>query len=154
MFLADISADTDILGQRYRPPIPIPIFYISRYLADNRSKGRYKPICWPISRIFNRYLADTDIADIYLADTDMPIPICRYRYPVYRYRYIGIGQIYRETDISVYPYKHASIFFRHSLKNSQIFFPKANGHCRHFPLKLNKFFTKKTCFHIAISVLS
>jgi hypothetical protein len=72
MFPADISADTDtdILGRRYRPPIPIPIFSMNRYLADNRSKGRYKPIFWPISRIFDRYLADTDIADIYLADTD------------------------------------------------------------------------------------
>ena len=93
MFLADISADTDtdILGQRYRPPIPIPIFSLSRYLADNRSKGRYKPIFWPISRIFNRYLADTDIADIYLADTDtdtdMPIPISSLPIPIYRYRY-------------------------------------------------------------------
>ena len=93
MFPADISADTDtdILGRRYRPPIPIPIFSLNRYLADNRSKGRYKPIFWPISRIFNRYLADTDIADIYLADTDtdtdMPIPISSLPIPIYRYRY-------------------------------------------------------------------
>ena len=93
MFLADIFADTDtdILGQRYRPPIPIPIFSLSRYLANIRSKGRYKPIFWPISGIFNRYLADTDIADIYLADTDtdtdMPIPISSLPIPIYRYRY-------------------------------------------------------------------
>ena len=75
MFPADISADTDtdILGRRYRPPIPIPIFSLNRYLADNRSKGRYKPIFWPISKLFNRYLADTDIADIYLAVTDNDI---------------------------------------------------------------------------------
>ena len=62
MFLAD----TDIMGQRYWPPI-----------------------CWPISRIFNRNLADTDIADIYLADTDtdtdMPIPISSLPIPIYRY---------------------------------------------------------------------
>ena len=64
----DISADTDIdiFGETYRPPIPI--FFQSRYLADNRWKGRYKPIFWPISKLCNRYLADTDIADIYLAD--------------------------------------------------------------------------------------
>jgi hypothetical protein len=93
MFPADISADTDtdLLGQRYRPPILIPIFSLSRYFADNRTKGRYKPIFWPISRIFNRYFAD-----IYLADTDtdmpipissLPIPISGLPIPIYRYRY-------------------------------------------------------------------
>ena len=93
MFLADISADTDtdIFGHIYRPPIPIPIFSLSRYLADIQSKGRYMPIFWPISRIFNRYLADTDIADIYLTDTDtdtdIPIPISGLPIPIYRYRY-------------------------------------------------------------------
>ena len=91
MFLADISADTDtdIFGHIYRPPIPIPIFSLSRYLADIQSKGRYMPIFWPISWIFNRYLADTDIADIYLTDTDtdIPIPISGLPIPIYRYRY-------------------------------------------------------------------
>ena len=84
MFLADIFADTDtdILGQIYRPPIPIPIFPLSRYLADIWSKGRYKPIFWPISGIFNRYLADTDIADIYLADTDTDILKQIYQPPI------------------------------------------------------------------------
>ena len=84
MFLADISADTDIFGHIYRPPIPIPIFSLSQYLANIRSEGRYKPIFWPISRIFNRYLADTDIAD---TDTDMRIPISSLPIPIYRYRY-------------------------------------------------------------------
>jgi hypothetical protein len=88
MFLADISADTDtdILGQRYRPPIPILIFSLSRYLADNRSKGRYKPIFWPISRpILSRYRYSR-----YLSS--------RYQY---RYRYADTDIQFTDTDISV-----------------------------------------------------
>ena len=46
---------------------------------------------WPISKLFNRYLADTDIADIYLADnryrSNKPIPISSLPIPIYRYRY-------------------------------------------------------------------
>jgi hypothetical protein len=97
-------------------PIPIPIYVPCRYFCQYRYRyigteisatdtdtdtnifpqpifGRYKPIFWPISRIFYRYLADTDIADIYLADadadtdTDMPIPISSLPIPIYRYRY-------------------------------------------------------------------
>ena len=44
------------------------VFFISRYLAGNKWKCRYMPIFWAISKLFNRYLADTDKADIFLAD--------------------------------------------------------------------------------------
>ena len=99
MFLDDISADTDILKQRYQPQIPIPIFSISRYLADTRSKGWYKPIFWQISRICHRYLADTDIADI---DMPIPIPIYRYRYRpnISENRYIGLSLFHIFLDFS------------------------------------------------------
>jgi len=57
---ADIFAYTNT-DELERTPIPIPIFSFGRYL-----------LFWPISMNFNRYLADTDIADIYMADTDIP----------------------------------------------------------------------------------
>ena len=41
MFLTDLFADTDICAFTYRPTIPIPIFVLSQYLADNRLKCRY-----------------------------------------------------------------------------------------------------------------
>ena len=63
MFLADISADSDILGQGYQPPIPILIFSLSQYSGNIRSKGRYRPLF--------QYLADTKIADTDIADTDI-----------------------------------------------------------------------------------
>ena len=73
---------------------PIPIYVLGRYFCRYRYRyictnisatdtdtdifiwpiyGRYLlfwPIYWPISMIFNRYLADTNITDIYMADTD------------------------------------------------------------------------------------
>ena len=52
-----------------------------------------------ISMYFTRYLADTDITNIQSSQYHY-----RYRYPVCRYRYISIGQIYCLTDISVQPY--------------------------------------------------
>ena len=54
------------------------------------------PIFWPIYKLFNGYLADNDIANIYLADK--PIPISSLPIPIYRYRpnisanqYIGLS---------------------------------------------------------------
>ena len=55
---------------------------------------------------FCRYLADTDITDIQSSRYQCRYRYGRYRYPDCRYRYIGIGigHIYRLTDISVQPY--------------------------------------------------
>ena len=64
-------------------------------------------VFWPISMYFSRYLADTDITDIQSSRYQCRYRYGRYRYPDCRYRYIGIGHIYRLTDISVQPYKLA-----------------------------------------------
>ena len=92
-------ADTDTVTDKCSWPIflLIPI-YLDKHIG-HRYRYFSKADSWPISMLCSQYLADNDIADIYLADN-------RYRYPVCRYRYIdiGIGQIYRQTDITVYPY--------------------------------------------------
>ena len=47
----------------------------------------YMPIFWQKSQLFNQYLADTDIADIHLADNG------------YRYRYADTDIQFADTDI-------------------------------------------------------
>ena len=86
---ADTDTDTDIFSEPIL--LPIPIFLPSRYryvsLADIMPKYRYLPIYWPISRVSSQYLADTDIADIHVADN--------------RYRYADTDIGFADTDISV-----------------------------------------------------
>jgi hypothetical protein len=50
-------------------------------------KYRYLPIFWPISIFLSRYSADTDKADIHVADN--------------RYRYADTDIGFADTDISV-----------------------------------------------------
>ena len=54
------------------------------------------PIFWPISKLFNQYLADTDIANIYLADN--------------RYRYAVTDIQFADTDISKIDVKPRNLF--------------------------------------------
>jgi hypothetical protein len=105
---ADIFADTDtdIFALLYRPPIPIPIFFIFATIWPTTC------ILTDICRYFGRYpciltdiLANTDITDIQSSRYGYRYRYDRYRYPVCQYPYIciGMGRIYLLTDISVQP---------------------------------------------------
>ena len=57
-------------------------------------------IYWPISIIFNRYLADTDITDIFLADTDTDMANTDIQFDDTD---ISVSANHIGTPISVYP---------------------------------------------------
>ena len=110
--------DSDILSPPIFLPIPIYLhqyighryryryFQFGQYFAENCYFGRYMPIFWPMSMYFKRYLADIQSSRYhyhYRYD--------RYRYPFCQYRYIGIGQKYRLTDISVQPLHIISVMW-------------------------------------------
>ena len=82
MFMA-IDNDTDIFI--------LPIF--GRYLS-------FWQIYWSIPIIFNRYLADTDIADIFLADTNTDMADTNIQFADTD---ISVSANYIGTPISVYP---------------------------------------------------
>ena len=83
---ADTYTDTDICSWLIFLLIPKPIYldrdnghqYLHHQYFSKANTSRY----FLISKLCNQYIADNDIADIHLTntDTDKPIPITIYRY--------------------------------------------------------------------------